>query len=71
MCARARVCVCACTCACGYFVCMCVSLLPGGDQGGNSIPTVPRNVSQEPVFCPSPTHAGEQSSFQLTAARVC
>lgn len=41
--------VCVCVRAYGYFVCMCVciarlcvSLLPEGDQGGNSIPAVPR-----------------------------
>ena len=66
------VCVCACVycvCLCVCIACMCARMLD--DKGGASIPMVPRNVSQEPVSCPSPAHVGEQSSFQLTAAHVC
>lgn len=69
--------------ACVYIVCLpaCVCThvcaLPvcahwrGCDSGRAPIPTVPRDVSQEPVSCPSPAYTGEQSSFQLTAAHVC
>lgn len=70
-------CACMCVLCVPAHVCMCVRCMHvcvcwrRGDQGGAPIHMVPTDVSQESVFCPSPAHLGEQSSFQLTAACVC